>query len=345
MGKKSLSKKIYTNIPFIMNKLGRNDIPKNDILMKYFDLEGVSGEVEFGGDKDKYGRLPFGMLFASTLTKLKKEGIISSPKRSVYTLEDESIPNAFLPYFEEFLPNTKVEEPVQPEVQPNLKPTVGAEPVVDIIYELENPAISTPKSQPATIAENDGDGRVQITTTTLEPPIEEQEVTQEVTQEEIQEEIQEVTQEVIQEVTQEETQEVTEQVTYDIKALRSKFDPNTISVTTSSGVTYKGNYLTYRDVENRKVLVALNDRSDFLVIPVDVTHTDPVFQKYAEKVQSEFDSGSNHNTGSKTLLTALAVCKGRCQHTDDFAGYVEDCTAPQCPVEIWKGNALHVEST
>lgn len=94
--KNGLSKKIASNIPFIMDVLGRNDIPKNDIMSKYFDLEGVQGEEAFGGEKDKYGRLPFGMLFASTLTKLKKNGTITSPKRSVYTLVDETaIPNAF----------------------------------------------------------------------------------------------------------------------------------------------------------------------------------------------------------------------------------------------------------
>ena len=117
--KNGLSKKIAANIPFIMDQLGRNDIPKNNIMSKYFDLEGVQGEEAFGGEKDKYGRLPFGMLFASTLTKLKKNGTISSPKRSVYTLvDDSSIPTEFLSALSGNVVSTPapapvVEEPVE----------------------------------------------------------------------------------------------------------------------------------------------------------------------------------------------------------------------------------------
>lgn len=126
--KNGLSKKIASNIPFIMDQLGRNDIPKNDIMSRYFDLEGVQGEEAFGGEKDKYGRLPFGMLFASTLTKLKKNGTISSPKRSVYTLvDDSSIPTEFLSAL-----NGQPAAPVEPAPvsEPEVAP-VEATPIVE----------------------------------------------------------------------------------------------------------------------------------------------------------------------------------------------------------------------
>ena len=117
--KNGLSKKIASNIPFIMDQLGRVEIPKNDIMSKYFDLEGVQGEEAFGGEKDKYGRLPFGMLFATALTKLKKNGTISSPKRSVYTLVDETaIPTEFLSALSGNVASTPAPAPVieEPEV-------------------------------------------------------------------------------------------------------------------------------------------------------------------------------------------------------------------------------------
>lgn len=128
--KNGLSKKIATNIPLIMDQLWRNDIPKNDIMSRYFDLEGVQGEEAFGGEKDKYGRLPFGMLFASTLTKLKKNGVISSPKRSVYTLvDDSSIPTEFL--------SALNGQPVEPTVS-EPAPVVEATPIVETTEEPSN---------------------------------------------------------------------------------------------------------------------------------------------------------------------------------------------------------------
>lgn len=133
--KNGLSKKIAANIPFIMDQLGRNDIPKNNIMDKYFDLEGVQGEEAFGGEKDKYGRLPFGMLFASTLTKLKKNGTISSPKRSVYTLvDDSSIPTEFLSALSGNVVSTPapapvVEEPVEKADDPGIEITDTVEVV------------------------------------------------------------------------------------------------------------------------------------------------------------------------------------------------------------------------
>ncbi len=132
--KNGLSKKIANNIPFIMNELGRNDIPKNDIMSKYFDLEGVQGEEAFGGEKDKYGRLPFGMLFASTLTKLKKNGTISSPKRSVYTLvDDSSIPPSFISRGDVAPTPTKVQKPTQVEITDSVETTsTPVEPTQDV---------------------------------------------------------------------------------------------------------------------------------------------------------------------------------------------------------------------
>tara|TARA_Y100001970_G_scaffold286594_1_gene409141 strand:- start:1463 stop:2641 length:1179 start_codon:yes stop_codon:yes gene_type:complete len=129
--KNGLSKKIAANIPFIMDQLGRKDIPKNNIMSKYFDLEGVQGEEAFGGEKDKYGRLPFGMLFASTLTKLKKNGTISSPKRSVYTLvDDSSIPTEFLSALSGNVVSTPAPAPVVEEPVEEAAP-VEATPIVE----------------------------------------------------------------------------------------------------------------------------------------------------------------------------------------------------------------------
>ena len=114
-----------------MDQLGRKDIPKNNIMSKYFDLEGVQGEEAFGGEKDKYGRLPFGMLFASTLTKLKKNGTISSPKRSVYTLvDDSSIPTEFLSALSGNVVSTPAPAPVVEEPVEEAAP-VEATPIVE----------------------------------------------------------------------------------------------------------------------------------------------------------------------------------------------------------------------
>ena len=106
---------IKSNIPFVMNTLGRSDLAKKDIINKYLQLEGFTHESEFGQPKDKHGRFPFGMTFATCLQKLKKEGVISSPKRGVYSLEDGSLINgSFSSHFTSptslpTLPNPKVE--------------------------------------------------------------------------------------------------------------------------------------------------------------------------------------------------------------------------------------------
>ena len=125
---------IKSNIPFVMDTLGRSDLAKKDIITKYLQLEGFTDESEFGKPADKHGRYPFGMTFATCLQNLKKMGAISSPKRGVYSLEDESlILPAFISHKSTPTKSTPTKSPT-PTVEPQnevLKVATTVEPVVE----------------------------------------------------------------------------------------------------------------------------------------------------------------------------------------------------------------------
>ena len=101
----------------------------------------------------------------------------------------------------------------------------------------------------------------------------------------------------------------------------------------------------YRDFENRNWVITQDGREDYLIVPVDVSHpNNEGFAKYSDMALKEFETASNHKAGSNILIRALTACKPRCQHTDDFAGFIDHCSNPQCPTYIWKDNVIYVSA-
>ena len=134
-------------------------------------------------------------------------------------------------------------------------------------------------------------------------------------------------------------EEEPQEVRYDLKALRNEFDPHKLTLT-KIGAT--GDFLVYRDKELRNWVVTQKNREDYLIIPVDVSPSRADFAKYGNLARDEFDNALNHKKGSNILIRALVACKPSCQHTDDFAGFVEECDNPDCPTHIWKDNVIYV---
>lgn len=370
MAKNGLLTNITANIPYIMNVLGGQDIPKKDILTKYFNLEGVQGEADFGGTKDKYGRYPFGCTFATALTKLKKAGVISIPSRSVYTLEDaSSVPSEFTLMKTPVVQETTQEDMVEVSVS---NPAVIEAHIDTTTNELvENVGGSQDWRKPLDEVE-DGyitssvPSSVQVSTTTLEPVVDEAEPVVEETQEEVEFVEAPVEPVEVQEVVEvapvaetpleddldifddeiEETQEVeTHQPSYDLKTLRksASFDPLTITI---KGVT--GSYEVYRDMDARNIVLTQKGREDYVIVPVDVDlerleGIDPRYAKYAMGATKIFETSANHKDGCVYVIKALISCTDKCSHTDDFGGLVERCVNPHCPLlNIWGGVAIYV---
>ena len=132
---------------------------------------------------------------------------------------------------------------------------------------------------------------------------------------------------------------------YDLKALRqsASFDPIAITIRKVTG-----EYEVYRDMENRNIVLTQVDRKDYEVISVDVDHdhlksVNPVLSTYASQAISDFEKASNHKEGCTKVVRALVSCLIKCQHTDDFGGFVEECVNPVCPLKtIWGGGATNV---
>ena len=190
---------------------------------------------------------------------------------------------------------------------------------------------------------------VQVSTTTLEPVEVEETVEPNLIEETQEPNLIEETQE---EVEVKETP-VAEQVDnepvvvhkYDLKALRqsASFDPIAITIRKVTG-----EYEVYRDMENRNIVLTQVDRKDYEVISVDVDHdhlksVNPVLSTYASQAISDFEKASNHKEGCTKVVRALVSCLIKCQHTDDFGGFVEECVNPVCPLKtIWGGGATNV---
>lgn len=226
-----------------------------------------------------------------------------------------------------------------PEVEVEVAPEVEVEETPEVVVE-ETPEVET------------STGAVKEITSTLLPVDDTPEAVEETSQETLE------TQEVVEdspevEVAPEDDQEVLfeddqenldsplsddEEARYDLKALRNEFDPH--KLTLKGGAT--GEFLVYRDKELRNWVVTQKNREDYLIVPVDVNPSRADFAKYAKIARDEFDNALNHKKGSNILIRALVSCKPSCQHTDDFAGFVEECGNPDCPTHIWKDNVIYV---
>ena len=203
---------------------------------------------------------------------------------------------------------------------------------------------------------------VQVSTTTLEPVVEE-------TQEEVVEapvepvEVEEVVEatpvvetpveddlDLFDEDAEEETQEEEDQQpSYDLKELRksASFDPLSL---TMKGV--KGSYEVYRDMDARNIVLTQKGREDYVIVPVDVdqdrldalNEVDARYARFALKSVEIFDTASHHKDGCTPIVKALISCTNNCDHTDDFGGLVEPCMKPlDCPLQsIWGGVAIYV---
>ena len=368
---------IKSNLPFVMNTLGRSDIAKKDILAKYLQLEGLTHISEFGGQQDKHGRWPFGMMFDTGLSNLKKAGVLSSPKRSVYSLEDESlILGSFIklsspiptptptptptPVVEE-TPTPVVEETPTPVVEVSVQNSAVIEAHIDINTQelVENVGGSKDYRKPLDQVE-DGyitstlPSSVQVSTTTLETVVEDVDQPVEVEVASVEPvEVQEVVEPTLEvELPVEdniETQEDTQPM-YDIRELRksASFDPVTINLKDKA----EGSYEVYRDMEARNIVLTQKGRHDYVKIPVDVdqdrldalNELDPRYAPYALRALNDFDSDQHHKDGCQKIVIALISCVHNCDHTDDFGGLVEPCPKPHACVlqSIWGEGAIYV---
>jgi hypothetical protein len=209
---------------------------------------------------------------------------------------------------------------LEPTTRPNLlnlKPTVCADPVIEEPI-IEEPIIEEPIIEEPVIEESVVD----------EPLVDEDSLTP-IAVEEFDALIEDTT------------------TTYDLKDLRGEFDPCPFSATVS-GVQVKKKYLSYRDKEARKWIVSQPGREDLLVIPVDLSedHLLTLNEKclgWAQKAKRQFEQSPNHKMGSDVIIRALSFCVHRCSHTDDFGGFVDECTESHCPIHnIWKEGSTHV---
>lgn len=206
---------------------------------------------------------------------------------------------------------------------------------------------------------------VQVSTTTLEPVVEVEETEPVVEVEETQEEVEFVeapvepveAQEVVEPTLEVEMpveddmeveeEKVDEQPSYDIKALRRRasFDPWEKAL---KGGKITGRYEVYRDQDARNIVLTQKGREDYVVIPVDVDidslrEIEPKYAKFAEMAISNFNDQIHHKDGCHLICKALLSCVNKCQHTDDFGGFVEDCLNPFCPLQnIWGGVSIYV---
>ena len=263
-----------------------------------------------------------------------------------------------------------VEEPVV-ETTLEVEETVEVETMIEV--SVSNPAVIEAHIDTETqeLVENVGGSKdyrkpldqvedgyitssVQVSTTTLEPVVEE-EVEQPVVEVENDPvepvEVQEVVEPTLEiEMPVEDNTEVGEdevdnQPSYDLKDLRrsASFDPLTITL---QGI--KGSYEVYRDMEARMVVLTQKGREDYVMIPVDVDlerleGIDPRYAKFAKQAITDFTNEDNHKVGCTRMCKALLSCCHKCQHTDDFGGLVEFCIDPNCPLQnIWGERAIYV---
>ena len=151
---------------------------------------------------------------------------------------------------------------------------------------------------------------------------------------------------ITEEDTEDDSEEVEDTLTYDLVELRrnAEFDPVSISL---KGMV--GNYEVYRDTELRNLVITQEGRTDYVICPIDVDTSaieDTRYHKYVEMAIKEFDTGRTHKEGSDLIIRALLSCISKCQHTDDFGGFVESCDRAACPIKvIWAPGATYVEPT
>ena len=248
----------------------------------------------------------------------------------------------------------EVEETV--EVAP-VEPVAEVEETVEPMVEVSVPSsvqVSTTTLEPVVVEQEPVDVQEEVEDTPVEPvevqddveptlevemPVEDNEETQE---EETQEE------ETQEEENQEEEEET--QPSYDLRELRksASFDP--LKITLKGGAT--GIYEVYRDMEARMIVLTQKGREDYVMIPVDVDQDrlealkglDKRYAPFALKAVADFDSERHHKDGCNRIVKALISCTHNCEHTDDFGGLAEPCPQPyNCPLQsIWGGVAIYV---
>ena len=291
------------------------------------------------------------------ISKMRKEGEVLQINKRYYVLgtDPATIPaptpksrkkTKKAPAKVEETPEVEVEETPEVEVEETPEVEVEETPEVEVEETPEVEVEETPEVEVEVIPEVEtSTGAVKEITSTLLPVEETPEEVEEAPQETL--EVQEVVEDSPEvEVAPEDNldvlfgddEEETQEVRYDLKALRNEFDPH--KLTLKNGAT--GDFLVYRDQELRNWVVAQKGREDYLIIPVDVNPSRADFAKYGKIARKEFDEAPNHKKGSNILIRALISCKPSCQHTDDFAGFVEECANPDCPTHIWKGNVIYV---
>ena len=143
--------------------------------------------------------------------------------------------------------------------------------------------------------------------------------------------------------------EPNQKMKYDVKELirTGSFDPSVLKLgSRKTNQVLEGSYLVYRDPENRNIVITQDNRDDYIVVPVDVDHSD-LSDKYSEiasQAVNDFENAQNHKEGTIWLIKALVSCTFNCQHTDDFGGFVEYCgDHAVCPVKsIWSEMSYHV---
>ena len=143
--------------------------------------------------------------------------------------------------------------------------------------------------------------------------------------------------------------EPNQKMKYDVKELirTGAFDPSILKLgSKKTNQVLEGSYLVYRDLENRNVIITQDDRDDYLVVPVDVDHSElsDKFSEIASQAVHDFENAKNHKEGTSWFIKALVACTHNCQHTDDFGGFVEYCgDEANCPVKyIWSDLSYHV---
>lgn len=95
--KLGLTKHVFNNLPSVIESIGR-PATRAEISAEYLALEGVTDPEHYKTGRDARGRTSFDVCIGTGLTTLRKQGILTSPKRALYTVAEGQSVAPFQPW-------------------------------------------------------------------------------------------------------------------------------------------------------------------------------------------------------------------------------------------------------
>ena len=95
--KLGLTKHVFNNLPAVIESIGR-PATRAEISAEYLALEGITDPEHYKTGRDARGRTSFDVCIGTGLTTLRKQGILTSPKRALYTVAEGQSVAPFQPW-------------------------------------------------------------------------------------------------------------------------------------------------------------------------------------------------------------------------------------------------------